>query len=112
MSYCRWGNPVPEMTPDVDLSNKKMVEIYEQGGYSAWKDYKERTGAMFSEAYVYERVHGGFICQWQHEPDFVCDTPKEMADYLTEQKAKGKLIPQSAIDCLYYEVDNYEAGRD
>jgi hypothetical protein len=47
--------------------------------------------------------NGGFLCHWCGGENFWCSTAKEMAEYLTQQKASGKLVPQSAIDDLYEE---------
>ena len=52
MSYCRWSSPVPELTPDVDLSFEKMMEIYEKSGYDGWKKYLDVNEVITSDAYV------------------------------------------------------------
>jgi hypothetical protein len=110
MSYCRWSTPIPELTPDVDLSWKKMMEIYSDGGYELWAKYMEDNNVIMSDAYVYE-TQIGFVCHWvgEEEEDFWCETPGEMAEYLTEMREKGFRVPESAIQSLIYdEGSSYE----
>jgi len=58
-----------------------------------------------SDVYVYETLIG-FVCHWVGEEvdDFWCDTPGEMAEYLTEMRKKGFRVPESAIQALIYDA--------
>ena len=105
MSYCRWSSVIPELSPNVDCSIKKMLNliIYKDGGYDAYRKYLEDNGAVYSEAYVYESVYGGFVCQWQEEEDVHTETAGEMAEILIAAVKRGKRVPQSAIDALIEE---------
>lgn len=105
MSYCRLSDPVPELTPDVDLSFEKTMELMAQG-YEVYKKYKEDNGVVNSDAYVWASCYGGFVCDWAKSTGNTTvsfDSALEMAEYLTEMKAKGFHIPQLAIDALFEE---------
>lgn len=107
MSYCRLSDPVPELTPDVDLSFEKTMELMKQG-YEVYKKYKVDNGVVNSDAYVWESECGGFVCDWAKSTGNTTasfDTAREMALYLTEMKAKGFHIPQLAIDALFEEAE-------
>jgi len=105
MSYCRWSTPVPELTPDVDVSFDKMMELYEAGGYKLWAKYLEDNEVIRSDAYVYE-AETGFVCHWVDEEiqDERFDTPGEMAEYLIEMRDKGLHVPKDAIQMLVEEA--------
>ena len=106
MSYCRLSSPVPELTPDVDLSFEKIMELMKQG-YKAYEKYKNDNGVINSDAYVWESCYGGFVCDWAKSTGNTTasfDTAREMAEYLTEMKTQGFHIPQSAIDALLEEL--------
>lgn len=110
MSYCRWSTPVPELTPDVDVSFDKVFELYEAGGYELWEKYQEDNKVIRSDAYVYED-ETGFICQWSKRVDEEIqderfDTAEEMAEYLTEMREKGLRVPEYAIQMLLEESDS------
>jgi len=110
MSYCRLSDPVPELTPEVDLSFEKTMELIAQG-YEVYKKYKEDNGVINSDAYVWESCHGGFVCDWAKSTGNTTasfDSAIEMAEYLTEMKAKGFNIPQLAIDALFEEAEYVE----
>ena len=118
MSYCRWSTPIPELTPDVDVSFDKMMELYEAGGYKLWAKYLEDNKVIRSDAYVYE-VETGFVCHWcdpanEEIEDEWFDTPGEMAEYLIEMRKKGFRVPEDAIQMLVEEADGgvtmYEAA--
>jgi len=107
MSYCRLSDPVPELTPDVDLSFEKTMELMAQG-YEVYKQYKVDNGVVNSDAYVWESECGGFVCDWAKSTGNTTasfDTAREMAEYLTEKKEKGFNIPQLAIDALFEEAE-------
>jgi len=107
MSYCRWSSPVPELTPDVDLSFDKTMELMKQG-YEVYKKYKEDNGVINSDAYVYESIYGGFVCHWTKDAqneDISFDTAQEMAEYLMKELKRGMHIPQVAIDALLEEAE-------
>jgi hypothetical protein len=96
------------MTPDVDLSWEKMMEICPDGGYGLWAKYMEDNNVIMSDAYVYENQIG-FVCHWVNRFDeevdgFLCDTPGEMVEYLTEMREKGFRVPESAIQALIYDA--------
>ena len=104
MSYCRWSCPIPELTPDVDLSFDKIMELYTDGGYELWAKYLEDNKVIMSDVYVYE-AETGFVCQWSNRTDAEIedvsfDTQEEMAEYLTEMQKKGMRVPESAIQAL------------
>jgi hypothetical protein len=102
MSYCRWSTPIPELTPDVDVSFEKIMELM-MDGYEAYVKYKDDNGIVTSDAYVYESTYGGFVCHWtskKQNETVSFDTAREMAEYLTQEKEKGMLVPQLAIDAL------------
>lgn len=103
MSYCRFSTPIPELSPDVDLSMNKMLELL-SGGYSVWKAYLKNNDVKTSDFYVYESCYGGYQCHCAKKEDVWFETPSEMADYLQECKNNGELVPQSAIDALYEEA--------
>ena len=108
MSYCRWSTPIPELTPDVDLSSDKMMEICSGGFYGLWTKYMEDNNVIMSDAYVYENQIG-FVCHWVNRFDekvegFLCETATEMAEYLTEMRKKGFRVPESAIQALIYDA--------
>ena len=104
MSYCRWSSPVPELTPDVDLSFEKMMEIYEKSGYDGWKKYLDVNEVITSDAYVYEDCYNSFVCHWKdNEEDISLGTAEEMAQYLIEKRSMGKIVPESAIQALLEE---------
>lgn len=106
MSYCRWSSPVPELTPDVDVSIKKILEVYGLTGVDGWTRYIRDNGVITSDAYVYESVYGGFVCHWKKDAqneDITFDTAQEMAEYLIEELKRGMRIPQYAIDALLEE---------
>jgi hypothetical protein len=95
------------MTPDVDLSWEKMMEICPDGSYELWAKYMEDNNVIMSDAYVYENQIG-FVCHWVNRFDekvegFLCDTPGEMVEYLTEMREKGFRVPESAIQALIYD---------
>jgi len=109
MSYCRWSTPIPELTPDVDLSWEKMMEVCPDGGYELWAKYMEDNNVIMSDAYVYENQIG-FVCHWVNRFDeevegFLCETSLEMAEYLTEMRKKGFRVPESAIQALIYDAE-------
>ena len=111
MSYCRLSSPVPELTPDVDLSFEKIMELMKQGGYTAYEKYKNDNGVITSDAYVYESCYGGFMCHWSkhaNREDVSTDTPGEMAEILIEAVKGGVRVPQSAIDALLEEEEEWE----
>lgn len=103
MSYCRWSCVVPELSPDVDFSIEKLMGLYKDGGYGTYKNYLNDSGAVFSEAYVYESIYGGFVCHWIGKEDDYTETAGEMAEILIAAVKKGKRVPQSAIDALLEE---------
>jgi len=105
MSYCRWSTPIPELTPDVDVSFDKMMELYEKGGYKLWAKHLEDNKVIRSDAYVYE-AETGFVCHWVYEEiqDERFDTPEEMAEYLIEMRDKGLHVPKDAIQMLIEEA--------
>ena len=118
MSYCRWSTPIPELTPDVDVSFDKMMELYEAGGYKLWAKYQEDNKVIRSDAYVYES-ETGFVCYWSNRVDEEIqderfNTAEEMAEYLTEMREKGLRVPKDAIQMLVEEANGdvimYEAG--
>ena len=109
MSYCRWSTPIPELTPDVDLSWEKMMEICPDGRYELWAKYMEDNNVIMSDAYVYE-TQIGFVCHWANRFDeevegILCETSLEMAEYLTEMREKGFHVPESAIQALIYDAE-------
>ena len=107
MSYCRLSDPVPELTPDVDLSFEKTMELLKQG-YPVYKKYKEDNGVVNSDAYVYESIYGGFVCDWAKSTanrTASFDTARELAEYLTQMKAVGFKIPQLALDARFEEAE-------
>jgi len=107
MSYCRLSDPVPELTPDVDLSFEKTMELMAQG-YEVYKQYKLDNGVVNSDAYVWESECGGFVCDWAKSTGNTTasfDSALEMAEYLTDMKANGFHIPQLAIDALFEEAE-------
>ena len=109
MSYCRWSTPIPELTPDVDLSWEKMMEVCPDGGYELWAKYMEDNNVIMSDAYVYE-TQIGFVCHWANRFDeevegILCETSLEMAEYLTEMRKKGFRVPESAIQALIYDAE-------
>jgi len=109
MSYCRWSCPVPELTPDVDVSAEKMMEICSKGGgFNDWLQYLQDNDVVLSDAYVYE-AEGGFVCHWRGEgdPDWAVSA-QEMAQVLTEAVNRGKRVPQSAIEMLLDEMTDEE----
>jgi len=110
MSYCRWSCIVPELSPNVDCSLKKMLSliVYEGGGYAAYRKYLKDNAAVYSEAYVYEDFHGNFVCHWKNGEYELTDTAGEMAELLSDAIKKGKRVPQSAIDELLKESINEE----
>ena len=107
MSYCRWSTPIPELTPYVDVSFDKMMELYEAGGYKLWAKYLKDNEVIRSDAYVYE-AETGFICHWCDTEMVVADerfdTPGEMAEYLIEMRKKGFRVPKDAIQMLLEEA--------
>ena len=106
MSYCRWSCPVPELTPDVDTSWEKMLQLITVGGYYAWSEYLKENGVVTSDAYVYEG-ECGFVCHWRGEgdPDWAVSA-QEMAEVLIDGVKRGKRVPQSAIQMLLEEVND------
>lgn len=109
MSYCRWSCPVPELTPDVDVSTEKMLEIYsKEGNFGDWMQYLEDNDVVLSDAYVYE-AEGGFVCHWRGEgdPDWAV-TAQEMAEVLIDGVKHGKRVPQSAIEMLLEEMTDLD----
>ena len=109
MSYCRWSCPVPELTPDVDVSTEKMLEIYNKGGgFGDWTQYLADNDVVLSDAYVYESENG-FVCHWRGEGDSdLAVTAQEMAEVLIDGVKRGKRVPQSAIEMLLEEMTDEE----
>ena len=122
MSYCRWSTPIPELTPDVDLSWEKMMEVCPDGGYELWAKYMEDNNVVMSDAYVYESEIG-FVCHWANRFDeenatnqlanaqsnvegMWCETATEMAEYLTKMREQGFRVPESAIQALKGEQED------
>jgi len=104
MSYCRWSTPIPELTPDVDVSFDKEMELWLAGGYELWAKYLKDNKVIMSDAYVYE-ADIGFMCHWSNRVDEESqnksfDTAKEMAEYLVEMREKGLHVPEDAIQML------------
>jgi hypothetical protein len=110
MSYCRWSSVIPELSPNVDCSVKKMLDliIYQDGGYAAYRKYLEDNGAVYSDAYVYEGCYGGFICHWKEEKSDSTETAGEMAEILIAAVKRGKRVPQSVIAALLEESQDNE----
>lgn len=112
-SYCRWEDAVQELTPDVDVSIKKIEEIYKLGGADGWAQYVKDNGVIMSDAFVYRSPYGdGFVCEWNVDhpnENIKVDTAQEMAEYLTEELERGMRIPQFAIDLLLAEAKAYAA---
>ena len=110
MSYCRWNSVIPELSPNVDCSVKKMLDliIYQDGGIDVYRKYLEDNGAVYSDAHVYEGCYGGFICHWKEEEDDHTETAGEMAEILIAAVKRGKRVPQSAIDALLEESQDNE----
>ena len=98
MSYCRWSTYVDDDNLiKWPTDPKESVEFFINGEHNK---QAKKLGLERSEAYVYEHVHGGFMCHWAGNNDYSCNTAKEMAEHLTELKATGRQVPQSAIDSL------------
>lgn len=98
--YCKWDSVVPELSPKVDSSVEKMLEICEEEGYESYIKYLKENDAVFSEARVYEAYCGGFVCQWVDYAEDYTETAREMAELLSEAIKKGKKVPKIAIDAL------------
>ena len=113
MSYCRWSSVIPELSPNVDCSVKKMLDliIYEDGGYAAYRKYLEDNDAVCSDAYVYEDYYDGFVCHWKDENTVITENAGEMAEILISAVKRGKRVPQSAINALLEEAQDNEAER-
>ena len=105
MSYCRRSCPVPELTPNVDVSAKKMLEILKGDGFNGWLRYMEDNDVVLSDAYVYEAEYG-YVCHWrgENDPDWAVSA-QEMAEVLINAVKRGRHVPQSAIEMLLEDAD-------